>query len=87
MCTGCWNVKTFEAKKRNNENCDGLVIEVMSLNELKQNLTSEWLLTSETHYDVFKKAVPEANEDEIFFEISSLKNGVLERAQLHVHLV
>ncbi|NBO24174.1 MAG: hypothetical protein EBU93_02925 [Chlamydiae bacterium] len=87
MCTGCWNVKTFKAKKRNNENCDGTEMEVMSLSELKQNLTHEWLETSETHFNVFKKAISDAVSEEITFEISGLRNGILEQTHLHVHLV
>jgi hypothetical protein len=87
MCNGCWNVKTFEAKKRNNENCDGTIMEVMSLDELKKNLTLEWLNTNETHFNVFKQAISDAIHDEISFEISENFNGELKEAKLHVHLV
>ena len=87
MCNSCWNVKTFEAKKRNNENCDGQDMAFMSLSELKQNLTQEWLSTSETHFNVFKKAISDATQDEFEFEISGLKDGLNQIAQLHVHLV
>jgi hypothetical protein len=83
MCNSCWNVKTFEAKKRNNENCDGVDMTVMSLNELKQNLTQEWMETKETHFDVFKKAISDAQEDEFTFTISDSFNT----ADIHVHLV
>jgi len=87
MCNSCWNVKTFEAKKRNNENCDGDDMVVMSLDELKMNLTQEWLETSQTHFDVFKKAIKDASEDEITFTIADIKSGTLGSIDLHVHLV
>ena len=87
MCNSCWNVKTFEAKKRNNENCEGDDMVIMSLDELKMNLTQEWLETSETHFDVFKKAIADASLDEFTFTIPDLKSGSSQPIDLHVHLV
>ncbi len=86
MCEGCWNVKTFEAKKRNGENCNG-EIEKISIDELKKSLIDEWLKTSQTNFNVFKQALNDVIFDELSFETSALINGSVQHAQLHVHLV
>lgn len=87
MCNGCWNVKTFEEKKRNNINCDGQEMLTMNIDELKENLTKEWLKTQETHFNVFKKAISNATFDEITFNIFANLNGQTVNTHLHVQLV
>ncbi len=87
MCSGCWNVKTFEAKLKNNEDCSGQFAS-LTLSELKNNLIQEWIETSVTHFNVFRKAISDAiNQDELEFEISCMKNDSVQTALLHVHLV
>lgn len=87
MCDSCWNVKVFEAKKKKNMDCTGQDMLTMTFEELKWNLTQEWLKTKETHFNVFKKSVPDLNANEISFLTSGLMNGLNLNTELHVHFV
>ncbi len=86
MCDQCWNVKTFEAKKRKGEFCDGNIPPI-GLDELKKDLTHQWIETKETNFSVFKKAVSGISSDELSFETQVELDGLQKSIQLHVQFV
>ena len=83
MCESCWNVQAFEAKKQNQEVCDGEQMIKMTIEELKSNLIQEWAKTHETNFQVFKKAVPDLKVDQFSFFASDDSKNLHE---IRVHL-
>jgi len=84
MCLGCWDVDKQEEKLKNNiEVCTGEEMLVMSLEELKGKLVSEWMETKKTHFRVFKQAVPEIKSNTHSWQVSALN----QQTKIHVNFI
>lgn len=61
MCYNCWDAdkKDEILKTQGPEACSGEEMVKMSLHEMQQCLTEEWLETEKQHFRVFKEAIPE----------------------------
>ena len=64
MCFACWNVDFMEKKRKAGDtSCDGMEMQILSINEMKRALEEEWIETNQTEFRVYKQAIPEMKKD------------------------